>query len=148
MRRSTYIYIPLTPSKLHLLFQVVSIQYNYVLFEYYYCCYCNNHEIRVIKSKIGQSWVSLSQTVTTPWCLLYASFPPWDTVARQLNDWEFSHTRGFNLGKGQVELERWEGKKQKKNVEPATTCLRSRPFQKKKKEKWNEKPLEWITSGG
>lgn len=37
--------------------------------------------------------------------MLWATFPPWDAVARQLNDLKFSHTRGFNLGKGQVELE-------------------------------------------
>lgn len=41
-------------------------------------------------------------------CLLQVSFPPWDAAARQLNDWEFSHTQGFNLDKGQVELERLE----------------------------------------
>lgn len=58
----------------------------------------------MIKSKISPSKVGPSQLLMSKACLLRASFPPWDTVAGQLNDWEFFHTQGFNLGEGQVEL--------------------------------------------
>lgn len=52
----------------------------------------------------------------------------------KLSDWEFSHTQVFNLGEGQVEFEvmrevEW-AKKQR-----ATTCLRNRPFKKRKEKK-------------
>lgn len=51
-------------------------------------------------------------------CLLWSSFLPWDVVARQINDWEFSHTQGFNLGKGQMQHELAREDRREKNGVP------------------------------